>query len=99
MYIAGGFSSSHKDENTFECFDLTSGQWTSLKPMHKARSRFSLVGNGRKIYAISGCEKNSIINSVEVYDIDKDEWSFVSSMNSNENPAVASLISSSFNLF
>ena len=60
--------------------------------MNVMRSRVALVANGSKLYAIGGYDGVSNLRSVEVYDPELDQWSFVASMCSHEGGVGAGVI-------
>ena len=60
--------------------------------MNVMRSRVALVSNMGKLWAIGGYDGNSNLTSVEVYDPQKNCWSFVSSMCAHEGGVGAGVI-------
>lgn len=52
----------------------TINHWPTRAPMPTARKGLAAVGVGGKIYAIGGFDGTSYLNTVEVYDPNKDEW-------------------------
>jgi len=65
--------------------DILGGRWKTIEPINVKRRLFAAVTCNNCIYAIGGCSKfghrETIDKSVEMYDINKSKWSFVSSMN------------------
>lgn len=52
--------------------------------MRVRRSRVALVATYGKLYAIGGYDGLANLNSVEMYDPEKDTWKFVQSMCAHE---------------
>lgn len=52
--------------------------------MNAKRSRMALITCNGKLYAIGGYDGAANLNSVEMYDPDKDQWTTIASMNSHE---------------
>lgn len=48
--------------------------------MNVKRSRVALTANMGKLWAIGGYDGESNLSTVEVYDVEKDCWNFVSPM-------------------
>ena len=86
--IGGNEGNGPGPTNTFECYDPKENSWTLLPNMTNAREGSTAVAYGNKIYAIGGFSTPaeghggdwSILNSVEVFDIETQEWTFGPSM-------------------
>ena len=59
-------------------------RWTNVSPMNVTRSRVALVANMNKLWAIGGYDGMKNLSTVEMYDPETDEWTFVSAMESHE---------------
>lgn len=92
IYVAGGFNGGQSEERSFEVYDPQTDSWKSLAPMLKARSRFSLIASGKRIFAIGGYVTNNYTNTCEVYDLETNSWSYVSSMSAKNNPTGVLLV-------
>lgn len=97
IYVAGGFNGGQNEEDSFECYDPTTDSWRCLAPMLKRRSRFCLIASGKRIFAIGGYVSNNFTNSCEVYDVEANAWSYVSSMSAKTNPTGAVLMNAAAN--
>ena len=94
IYCGGGFTGDNQlEENSFEVYNPKKDEWSKLAPMNKARSRFNLIASGHnRIYAIGGYVRNNFTSTCEVYDVEKDSWSFVKSMCAKVNPTSSILL-------
>ena len=70
----GGYDGS-KYLNSVERYDLASGQWSFLRPMHQSRCALSAVlsPDQKYIYAIGGFN-GTALSEVERYAVAEDEW-------------------------
>jgi hypothetical protein len=70
----GGYDGS-KYLNSVERYDLASGQWSFLRPMHQSRCALSAVlsPDQKYIYAIGGFN-GTALGEVERYAVAEDEW-------------------------
>ena len=59
-------------------------RWKLVAPMNVTRSRVSLVANMDRLWAIGGYDGMKNLCTVEMYNPETDEWTFVSSMESHE---------------
>jgi hypothetical protein len=78
VYVIGG-SNGTTALAAFEAYDAASRSWEPpLPPMPTARAFLAAAAVGHKIYAIGGapdCCGHDTTNVVEVYDIDRRQWS------------------------
>src|SRR5262249_47911978 len=76
IWFIGGLSSSGPS-NAVEIYDIKGNAWTAGRSMPTARDGIAAALVGRKIYVMGGERGTSTANmdTVEIYDIDKDSWS------------------------
>ena len=88
LYVIGGRDKSdHYSLNLVECYDLKSGQWSRRADMLERRSDFGVGVVDGYLYAVAGAVCTSevrlnILQSVERYDPEKNQWSFVAPLKS-----------------
>lgn len=85
IYVLGGRAAAPQAVNTptniVQVFDPVQNRWWAAASMPRARSWFGAAVLGRKIYAIGGAgqrtpeAKNGYLDSVDMYDPDRNEWS------------------------
>ena len=78
IYAIGG--SDGTNLNSAECYNVHSGQWTSISSMSEHRKYPGAAAIGGKIYAVGGCDSTSRHNSVECYDPSTDQWTRLAPM-------------------
>ena len=86
LYFIGGRDNFYDTLNLVECYDLKNGQWSRCADMLKRRTLFGVGVVGGYLYAVAGTERISvftpnILQSVERYDPEKNQWSFVAPLN------------------
>jgi hypothetical protein len=59
-----------------ECLDFVSGEWSNLAPLKTARHEHALVVvDGKWLWAIGGIDNSGkALNSMERYDIERNQW-------------------------
>ena len=74
IYAIGGYNGKEYI-STVEKFDFFTNEWVTVKRMKKARCTLSAVASTdcQYLYAIGGFN-GSALNSVERYDVNKEEW-------------------------
>ena len=83
FYAAGGRLFGPR--NDLWAYDIETDTWTARTSMNQARAGLAFVSVGNALYAIGGrtgttpCSGGALA-SVERYDIDRDEWTFVAPM-------------------
>ena len=87
LYVIGGRDKSdHYSLNLVECYDLKSGQWSRRADMLERRSQLGVGVVDGYLYVVGGAELTSfglnILQSVERYDPEKNQWSFVAPLKS-----------------
>ena len=60
--------------SSVDCYDTDTNTWSRLANMNVARRGHTLVGRGRRLYAIGG---HQVEDSVEVYDPDNNSWTLL----------------------
>lgn len=83
FYAAGGRQFGARRD--LWVYDIETDQWSSRASMNQGRAGLALVAVGNALYAIGGRRGTSpcsggALSSVERYDIDRDEWTFVAPM-------------------
>lgn len=91
IYVAGGWSNSSNTLRSVRSFDPMTKSWRDEPSLNKDRKYFTLHATIKSIYAIRGCADSwSLINEVERFDPDKNNWEIIScsgsmqQQNSNE---------------
>ena len=93
LYVAGGVvpqinkplfhtraaSSSVYTWNKLYSYDNTANLWLCKAPIHAARSEAIFEAVNSKLFLLGGCrdEDDEPVPSIEAYDIETDQWSFV----------------------
>ncbi|KAJ8021102.1 Kelch-like protein 20 [Holothuria leucospilota] len=82
IYAIGG-RLRHTDQffNIAERFNTQTQQWTPIASMNKTRAWPSVALFDNKIYVMGGYDGHTRLRSVEMYDPESNQWSFVSRMN------------------
>ena len=84
LYAIGGYNGSER-LSSVETLDLTKleegAQWGFIAPMNTTRSNFSLAQIYDRIYVIGGYDGSGVINKVEYYDPEINNWIESSPMN------------------
>ncbi|WP_152285463.1 Kelch repeat-containing protein [Flavicella marina] len=87
VYIACGIVNGHKSghQNWFDSYELNNKEWTVLPNAPRARDHFQTAELNGKIYAVGGrlskapnATFTETISEVDVYNIEKKEWSTLS---------------------
>ena len=64
--------------------------------MSTKRSMHAAVICGSKVFALGGNDENNFLDSCEAYNIYKDKWQFLKSMNVKKNSFAATAINNEF---
>lgn len=85
FYVAGGLDSTDTSTALVEAYNFNKAKWQSCPPMLNARSRFTLVSTGEKLYAIGGLEVDpegtyANLSSIECFDPAVGEWTILTGM-------------------
>ena len=80
--IGGGDNFDGSPLNLVECYDLKTGQWSRCADMLERRKSFGVGVIGGYLYVVGGDKgkcvfKPNSLQSVERYDPEKNQWSFV----------------------
>lgn len=83
IYIVGGNNGS-STLNTVDVFDPETGTFSTAAPLQTPRQHHSLCVNAGKLYAVGGSNTQSggILNSVEEYDPETNQWVYRRTMSS-----------------
>lgn len=78
IYLVGGHS-DHSPIRSLVSFqpaddDTSSGKWCELPPMQARRSYLAVAVSDKLIYAIGGGADNRMLNTMEVFDVEKNAW-------------------------
>ncbi len=79
IYYVGGISSTLSNQ-TFR-YDPNANSWSTLAPMHTARSSPELMSDGKQIFVVGGGDASNwnglpIAQTVEIYDIASNTWRY-----------------------
>ena len=83
IYAVGG--SDGTNLSSAECYNIHTGQWTTISSMSQRRKYPGAATIGGKIYAVGGCDSTSRHSSVECYDPSTDQWTRLSPMLSSRS--------------
>ncbi|KAL1006241.1 hypothetical protein UPYG_G00069650 [Umbra pygmaea] len=75
IYVIGGKSDDKEVLNRVCAYDAQHCAWKELAPMKLARSLFGAAAHKDKIYAAAGVTQSGLTSTVEVYDIQTNQWS------------------------
>ena len=67
-----------------EMYEPVANKWSPVANMNVPRSRVAVVANMGNLYAIGGYDGMKNLSTVEMYNPDKDEWTFAPSMEKHE---------------
>ncbi|MDP5274625.1 Kelch repeat-containing protein [Chengkuizengella axinellae] len=85
IYAIGGYISGDGDKQTVEVYNTDNNTWAAasdgIDQLDMGRSGIGTVLLDGKIYAIGGESADGLFNTVEVYDISTNTWSYISPMN------------------
>lgn len=56
-------------------YDPTRNEWKVMGNMTSPRSNAGIAAVGNTIYAVGGFDGNEFLNTVEVYNLESNEWS------------------------
>lgn len=79
-YYVGGITSAGTTAAVHR-YDFLADSWTTVAPLQTARTSAELMQNGSSIYAVNGGDASywngvPLANTVEIYDIASDSWSY-----------------------
>ncbi|XP_011441284.3 kelch-like protein 3 [Magallana gigas] len=81
IYMIGGrYKTADQYFDVAERYNTITNQWTTLWSMNQPRAWPGIAVYDGKIYLIGGFDGSYRLRSAEVYDIDRDRWSFISNM-------------------
>ena len=93
LFAIGGWDEECQVLHSKEQLDSLHGKWKEVQPLNEARSQFAAVACNNFIYAFGGERRWKAGMSVEKYDCNKKQWSFVNSMKINRDDHVACVLS------
>lgn len=84
IYVVGGYASDSVEGpmqlDVVERYDTITQQWSYVRPLNCRRSALSCVTLDRRLFALGGYDGQRFSSVVEVYDPEKDEWTFGASL-------------------
>ena len=82
LYTIGGFRTDFVSStlSSVDVYSFTTQKWRSAAPMVKARWGHGAVAYNGQIYVAGGCDGETLVNQLEMYDPAKDEWSLLTSL-------------------
>ena len=84
IYVVGGYASDSVEGpmqlDSVERYDTTTEQWSVVQPLNCRRSALSCVTLDNRLFALGGYDGKNFSSVVEVYDPEKDEWRFGTSL-------------------
>nr|XP_015812894.2 kelch-like protein 40a [Nothobranchius furzeri] len=75
VYVIGGKSESKKCMRRVCVYNPTKFAWKDLAPLKTARSLFGITVHDDRIFVATGVTDSGLTSSVEVYNINTNEWS------------------------
>ena len=79
IYVIGGSLHTGQTTDIVERYDPYFNKWESCANMLEKRSKPGVCVLNNLIYVIGGEKDGNILNSIESYDVIKNEWNFVNS--------------------
>ncbi|CAF3272592.1 unnamed protein product [Rotaria socialis] len=84
IYVVGGYASDSVDGpmqlDVVERYNTLTQQWSLVQPLNCRRSALSCVTLDKQLFALGGYDGKHFSSVVEVYDPEKDEWTFGTSL-------------------
>ncbi|CAF1588213.1 unnamed protein product [Rotaria sp. Silwood1] len=84
IYVVGGYASDNMEGpmqlDVVERYNTITEQWSFVKPMNCRRSALSYVTLDKRLFALGGYDGKNFSSVVEIYDPEKDEWSYGTSL-------------------
>ena len=86
LFAVGGLMRDDQGEDylltSVECFDPSTGVWSTIAALNTARSYLAVAVLGEKLYAIGGCSEDMVLSSTECLDLSvaNSQWSPVAPM-------------------
>ncbi|KAI4800281.1 hypothetical protein KUCAC02_013368 [Chaenocephalus aceratus] len=77
LYIVGGVHGRNKEvvDSCF-CYSVENDTWSRISSPAQLRYNLSLVGLDGRLYAIGGEHEQTVISSVEIFDVKSGKWEF-----------------------
>ncbi|CAF0764574.1 unnamed protein product [Adineta ricciae] len=80
IYVVGGYASDNIEGpmqlDIVERYDTLTQQWSFVRPLNCRRSALSCVPLDKRLFALGGYDGRSFSSTVEIYDPEKDEWTY-----------------------
>nr|XP_057937268.1 kelch-like protein 10 isoform X2 [Doryrhamphus excisus] len=86
IYCLGGFDGA-EHYNTVSRFDLNTGIWQEVAPMHYRRCYVSVTVLNGCIYALGGFDGHVRLKTAEYYRPETNQWTFIASMHEQRSDA------------
>lgn len=84
IYVVGGYASDNIEGpmqlDIVERYDTLTQQWSFVRPLNCRRSALSCVTLDKRLFALGGYDGRSFSSVVEIYDPEKDEWTYGTSL-------------------
>lgn len=81
IYCIGGFGSKEfTNLSSVERYNIQTGVWTSINSMNIARRSHNAIAFKEKIYVFGGYDGHKYLESVELFDPSKNQWSILPPM-------------------
>ncbi|KAK6036834.1 kelch repeat protein [Cooperia oncophora] len=81
LYAVGGQDKSNCHLNSAEVYNPSTNEWTAGADMNKQRSGLGLVVANGRLYALGGTDGSADHETVEVFDVQTNQWTNHSRMN------------------
>lgn len=80
IYVVGGYASDSIEGplqlDSVEQYNTLTQQWSFVRPLNRRRSALSCVALDNRLFALGGYDGQNFSSIVEIYDPEKDEWTY-----------------------
>lgn len=84
IYVVGGYASDSVEGpmqlDSVERYDTLTQQWSFVRPLNCRRSALSCVTLDKHLFALGGYDGQNFSSVVEIYDPEKDKWTYGTSL-------------------
>lgn len=74
LFVAGGILRTGQVSSAVHEYDVVLDRWILRPPMEQPRAMFGLLGSGDSLYALGGCNRSALLDSCEIFDLNKLVW-------------------------